>query len=79
MSRLLIRMNQRSKRTELMIIEMKNDRDAGVISSSRIQLLKDKLPTMPFDDWDEILKFEDRIASDDGASIKNDLVQALVF
>ncbi len=77
MSRLLIKMDQRSKRTEKMVIEIKNNRAAGVFSPYGLQLLKDKLPTMPFDDWSELVKFEDSIASDDGASIKNDLVRTL--
>ncbi|XP_045023171.1 uncharacterized protein LOC123467201 [Daphnia magna] len=77
MSRLLIKMDQRSKRTEKMVIEIKNNRTAGVFSPSGLQLLKDKLPTMPFDDWSELVKFEDSIASDDGASIKNDLLAFL--
>ena len=77
MSRLLIQINQRSKRTEKMVIEIKNDRAAGVISHSGIELLKDKLPAMPFADWSELLKFEESIASDDGASLKKDLVYKL--
>jgi hypothetical protein len=53
------------------------DRAAGVFSPSGLELLKDKLPTMPFDDWSELVKFEESIASNDGNSIKNDLVHAL--
>ena len=70
MSRLLIQINQRSKRTEKMVIEIKNDRAAGVISHYGIELLKDKCPAMPFADWSELLKFEESTASDDGASLK---------
>lgn len=77
MSLLLIQINQRSKRTEKMVIEIRNDRAAGLLSSSGIELLKDKLPAMPFDDWNELVKFEDSIASDDGAHMKNDLVYTL--
>ena len=73
MSRLMLQMNQRSKRTEKMVIEIRNNRVAGVIAHpSGLELLKDKLPTMPFDDFDELVKFEESIASDDG--VKNDLV-----
>nr|CAH0107443.1 unnamed protein product [Daphnia galeata] len=76
MSRLLLQMNQRSKRTEKMVIEIRNNRVAGVIAHpSGLELLKDKLPTMPFDDFDELVKFKESIASDDG--VKNDLLSFL--
>ena len=64
MSKLLLKMDQRSKRTELMVTELRNQRAVGVLPTvANLHLLEDELPVMPFTDWNELLKFEHLLVS----------------
>ena len=74
MSMLLLKMDQRSKRTEKMVMELRNERAAGSIPTATLQLLEEKLPAMPFSEWAPLLSFEELISSPDGCSAKQALV-----
>ena len=80
MSKLLLKMDQRSKRTELMVTELRNQRAVGVLPTvANLHLLEDELPVMPFTDWNELLKFEQLLCSNKGTSVKQAFVNKLVL
>ena len=77
MSKLLLKINQRSKLTHNMVMEIKNEWLIGVSigPSPPLQIIENDLPEMPFSDCSELLIFEERLASKNGLSAKKSFVK----
>lgn len=79
MSLLLLKIDQRSKRTEKMVKELRKERAAGTVTPTSVHLLQEDLPVMPFNEWSELLKFENQLCSTEGTSVKQSFVKQIPF
>lgn len=64
MSRLLLKIDRRTKNTEKTIIELKHERASVGVPGPSIDLptLQNGLPDMPFKTWEDVIAFENVIA-----------------
>lgn len=79
MSRLLVKIDRRTKRTERSVLELRAAQTKGIGPSLPIETLKKNIPVMPFNDWEEVIKFEKLLETDDGLSAKKNLVIGSYF
>lgn len=79
MSMLLLKMDRRSKRTESMVMEIRNERSVGVLPAASLHLVEEELPAMSFNEWDELIQFEQLLYSTEGTSVKQGFVSLVIY